>query len=104
MVPEIVGATGLRGSGAAVLPAGVVGVCADWCGGAAAFAAPGLAALFDRESGDAERDHRVGPPESEGDVQRQAYEHAGGEVGAEHVLGSFACGGARAELGTDAVL
>src|ERR1035437_7558211 len=102
MVPGVVGATGLRGSDAAVVAAGVVGVYGDRGGGAAAFAAPGLAAFFDRERGDAERDNRVGPPESEGDVQRQAYEHAGGEVGAEHVLGSFAGGGARGELGTDA--
>ena len=56
------------------------------------------------EGGDGERDGGIGPPEAEGGVEREAREHAGGEVGAEQVLGAFAGGGAGAEALADAVL
>ena len=72
--------------------AGVAGLARDRCAGAAALAAPGLAAFVESERGDAKRDRGVGPPESEGDVERQAREDAGGEVGAEHVLRALAGG------------
>ena len=51
-----------------------------------------------------ERDGGIGPPEAEGGVEREACEHAGGEVGAEQVLGAFAGGGAGAEAMAEAVL
>ena len=51
-----------------------------------------------------ERDGGVGPPEAEGGVEREAGEHAGGEVGAEQVLGAFAGGRAGAQALADAVL
>ena len=50
-----------------------------------------------------ERDGGIGPPEAEGGVEREADEHSGGEVGAEHVLGAFAGGRAGAEALADAV-
>ncbi len=51
-----------------------------------------------------EGDGRVGPPETEGGVEREPGEHAGGEVCAEHVLGAFAGGGAGAEPRADRCL
>ena len=83
--------------------AGVV-FAVDGRGGAAAVALPGLAAFFDGEGGDGERDGGIGPPEAEGCVEREAGEHSCGEVGAEQVLGAFAGGGARSQALADAVL
>src|SRR5450755_563060 len=91
-----------RSVAAAVFAAVVVGA-GGWSG-AAAFAVPGLVALFDRERGDRERDRGIGPPEAERGVEREACEYAGGEVGAEHVLGAFAGGGAGAEALADSLL
>jgi hypothetical protein len=65
---------------------------------AAAFAAPTLAALADREPGDYERRDRVEPPPAEERVPEQPGEHGDGEVAAEDVLGAFAVRGAGAEL------
>ena len=81
--------------------AGVVGV--DRVTGAAAVAAPGLAAFFDGEAGDGQRDGGVGPPEAERGVEREACEYSGGEVGAEKVLGAFAGGRAGSQPLADAV-
>lgn len=46
---------------------------------AAAVAAPGLLAFFDRECGDGERDRGIGPPEAERGVQCEAREYCCGQ-------------------------
>ena len=93
-----------RFSAAAVVVAAGLVFVVDGRAGAAPFALPGLVAFFDGEGGDGEHDGGIGPPEAEGRVDREADEHSGGEVGAEQVLGAFACGRAGSQTLADAVL
>ncbi len=53
-------------STAAVVVAGVKRLAGERRGGATALAAPGLAALVERERTDAERHGGIGPPQAEG--------------------------------------
>jgi hypothetical protein len=49
----------------------------------AALAAPGLAALADRDAGNQKRDEGIGPPPPDQRVQAEAYEQPGREMRAK---------------------
>src|SRR4051812_36486460 len=74
---------------ATIVFAAIVPGKSDRCG-AAALASPGLAALLHGDAGYEQRRDRICPPESEERVGSQAHEQRCREVGAEHVLLTFA--------------
>src|SRR5438128_935754 len=66
----------------------------------AALAAPALAALPHRQTGDKQRGKRVEPPKAKQCVSEEADQDSAGEVGAEDVLCPLAGGRSRSESGS----